>query len=356
MTVQALRLRPMKNDEAQVRRRLGKGLKLDFQLEAAHGTLSVHLLDTAPRSITGNVMTSGCGPLLLSDAEAFLSLISSCPAMLPDSDRNPEDSAWYWQIYNQYLSPELQALFVHLEPAQTTLDDGLECLLEARINGLRICSRLRLAPATLLRLLDRGNWRPPLSGPESDLPLCIPLLLGRTHMSAAVLRSLRQGDIVFPEQAMFAPDGQGPLQIGGCRLGLQLESTNPPRFIVTELEETAMNAPLDHLSPPSLDHLQAIEGLPDLDNPSHERDTAEETLASPDRFADLPLALTLRMGSVSLKLSELRNLAIGSVLIVEGSTVGNAMLCHGERPLAHGELVDVEGRLGLQITRLEQQR
>ncbi|WLG88003.1 FliM/FliN family flagellar motor switch protein [Pseudomonas cucumis] len=351
MTVQALRLRPMKSDEAQVRRRLGKGLTLDFQLEAARGTLSIHLLDTGLRSITGNVMASGCGPLLLSDAEALLSLISSCPAMLPESDRNPEDSAWYWQIYNQYLSPELQALFIHLEPAQTPLDDGLECLLEARINDVRICSQLRLAPTTLLRLLDRGNWRPPLSGPDSDLPLCIPFLLGRTHMSAAALRSLRQGDIVFPEQALFAPDGQGPLQIGGWRLSLQMESTNPPRFIVTELEETAMNAPLDYLNPPSLDSMNALEGLPDLDTSA-----LGQTLASADRFADLPLALTLRMGSVSLKLSELRTLAIGSVLTVEGSTVGNAMLCHGERPLAHGELVDVEGRLGLQITRLEQLR
>jgi type III secretion protein Q len=161
-------------------------------------------------------------------------------------------------------------------------------------------------------------------------------------MSAEVLRSLREGDIVFPEQALFAPDGQGSLQIGGCHLGLLLESTSPPRFIVTELEKTAMNAPLDHLNPPSLDQMNAIEGLPDP--------------ASPDRFADLPLVLTLRLGNVSLKLSELRHLAIGSVLTVEGSTVGSAMLCHGERPLAHGELVDVEGRLGLQITRLEQPR
>ncbi|WP_277394973.1 FliM/FliN family flagellar motor switch protein [Pseudomonas viridiflava] len=44
---------------------------------------------------------------------------------------------------------------------------------------------------------------------------------------------------------------------------------------------------------------------------------------------------------------------MGSVLTFNGCTPGHAMLHHGERVLAHGELVDVEGRLGLQITRME---
>ena len=34
-------------------------------------------------------------------------------------------------------------------------------------------------------------------------------------------------------------------------------------------------------------------------------------------------------------------------------TPGFATLCHDDRPLAHGELVDVDGHIGLQITRLE---
>ncbi|WP_260954392.1 FliM/FliN family flagellar motor switch protein [Pseudomonas citri] len=350
MTVRALRLRPMNSDEAQVRKRLGKGLTMDFQLEAARGTLSLHLPDAGFEPIAGNVMNCGCGPFLLSDAEALLSLVSSCPAMLPEGQHNPLDSAWYWQLYNQYLSPELQALFVHLEPAQTALDEGLDCLLEARINGMRVCSPSRMAPTTLLRLLDRGHWRPGAVGQDADLSLCFPLLLGRTRLSTTLLQSLRPGDIVFPDQPLFNVEGQGTLHIGDWRLDLQGQPTHPLRFIVIDLEENAMNAPLDYLSPPSLDQMNAIDGLPDLDNPGHAPDRA------PDPFTDLPLALTLRLGNVHLKLSELRNLAIGSVLTVEGGAVGGAMLCYGERSLAHGELVDVEGRLGLQITHLEPSR
>ncbi|RMO94257.1 HrcQb [Pseudomonas syringae pv. philadelphi] len=66
----------------------------------------------------------------------------------------------------------------------------------------------------------------------------------------------------------------------------------------------------------------------------------------------LELDLTLRCGEFRLTLAELRRLDAGSVLEVSGIAPGHATLCHGEQVVAEGELVDVEGRLGLQITRL----
>ncbi|RMM42525.1 HrcQb [Pseudomonas syringae pv. aptata] len=66
----------------------------------------------------------------------------------------------------------------------------------------------------------------------------------------------------------------------------------------------------------------------------------------------LELDLTLRCGDLRLTLAELRRLDAGSILEVSGIAPGHATLCHGEQVVAEGELVDVEGRLGLQITRL----
>jgi type III secretion protein Q len=71
-----------------------------------------------------------------------------------------------------------------------------------------------------------------------------------------------------------------------------------------------------------------------------------------DALDQLPMALTLRCGNLNLTLGELRRIAAGSVVEVNGVTPGHATLCHGERVVAEGELVDVEGRLGLQITRM----
>ncbi len=77
-----------------------------------------------------------------------------------------------------------------------------------------------------------------------------------------------------------------------------------------------------------------------------------ETQTSLDSLDQLPLALTLRCGSLELTLGDLRRIAAGTVLPVNGVTPGFATLCHGERVVAEGELVSVEGRLGLQITRM----
>ncbi|OQR27643.1 hypothetical protein BWR59_25685 [Pseudomonas sp. Bc-h] len=90
---------------------------------------------------------------------------------------------------------------------------------------------------------------------------------------------------------------------------------------------------------------------PDWQEPASEHPEAEKPL-NLDPLDQLPMALTLRCGSLNLTLGDLRRIAAGSVLEVSGVTPGYATLCHGDRVVAEGELVDVEGRLGLQIIRM----
>ncbi|MBV4464933.1 type III secretion protein Q [Pseudomonas sp. F-14 TE3623] len=348
MSVRTLSFRAMPADEALARQRVGQGLSLRFRLEQASGSLNLRLAPTPFGRTPGRVLASESGALWLSDATALLGLLSSCPALLPETASEDPDDAWYWQLYNHYLSPELQTLFGHLQPTVTVVEGAMECLLEAQINGLRVYSRVRLLPATLLGLLGQGGWEPRQSSMQADWLVILPLLLGRTELSSSQTASLRPGDILLPEHPLFAPDGQGTLHIGGCRLGLRQDETNPLRFSITDLEENLMNA--------SIDNLAAVDALATLDPELPELNDARQADDRLARFADLPLALTLRAGSLSLTLGQMSTLAVGSVLTFSGCAPGNATLCHGERPLAHGELVDVEGRLGLQITRLETQR
>ncbi|MCW6055965.1 FliM/FliN family flagellar motor switch protein [Pseudomonas fragariae (ex Marin et al. 2024)] len=86
------------------------------------------------------------------------------------------------------------------------------------------------------------------------------------------------------------------------------------------------------------------------DEPEHEEQSGDHH-ESP-MLDSLELDLTLRCGELRLTLAELRRLDAGTILEVSGIAPGHAMLCHGEQVVAEGELVDVEGRLGLQITRL----
>lgn len=77
----------------------------------------------------------------------------------------------------------------------------------------------------------------------------------------------------------------------------------------------------------------------------------EEQSTAIDPLDQMSLELTLRCGTLILTLGDLRRLAPGTVLEVTGTLPGHATLCHGERVVAEGELVDVDGRLGLQLTR-----
>ncbi|GAB0080027.1 FliM/FliN family flagellar motor switch protein [Pseudomonas syringae pv. tomato] len=89
--------------------------------------------------------------------------------------------------------------------------------------------------------------------------------------------------------------------------------------------------------------------------PDDDEQEEQEEQQAPSGLDSLALDLTLRCGELRLTLAELRRLDAGTILEVGGVAPGYATLCHGERVVAEGELVDVDGRLGLQITRLAAQ-
>lgn len=63
----------------------------------------------------------------------------------------------------------------------------------------------------------------------------------------------------------------------------------------------------------------------------------------------LILNLTIRAGELNLPLGQLAQLGPGVILQAEGGVAGEAALYYREQKIARGLLVDVEGRLGLQI-------
>lgn len=87
----------------------------------------------------------------------------------------------------------------------------------------------------------------------------------------------------------------------------------------------------------------------------HDHDHDHDRHDASSDFDSLALDLTLRCGELRLSLAELRRLDAGTILEVSGIAPGYATLCHADRVVAEGELVDVDGRLGLQITRLAAQ-
>jgi type III secretion protein Q len=342
MSAKILEFRRLPSAQAELRRRIGQGLALDFQLGDSQGVLTLRQTTQAPDQDCVT-LASGLGPLRLNRASALLSLLSTCPALLPNDDEmdgtNSDD--WYWAFYNQCLSPQLREVFGHFSPSARAIDNGLPCELEVRLDEQIVLSQALLPTGTLEQLLAQPGWRSLSNRPALGWRLSTAVVLGRTTLTMRQLKSLRPGDVVLPEQPLFQPDGTGSLFLGRQHLQVCLNLSPTPHFVITALEETAMNAYVSEFTADPIAPVLSADS------------TAEDDTLEADAFDDLPLSLTLNCGRLSLTLGELKTLGAGSVLSLGKGTPGFAMLCHDDRPLAHGELVDVDGHIGLQITRLE---
>ncbi|YCH31130.1 FliM/FliN family flagellar motor switch protein [Erwinia sp. D4-22] len=320
-------------DEAQLRRRIGSGLRFHYRVAGEAGQLALFL--TADPQPQGEWLALRCssGILQLSDAEAALALIADCPA-LPHAE--VAVTPWYWPLFNQGLSAELQALLGDLAPAGEENDAPFTLRLELRLGEFHSESMLMASIATLNRLLDKAGWLPQAAALPPQLPLSFPLTLGALTLSAAQLRQLQPEDVLLPTRAAFSPYGEGSLQLAGVRLtGALSGEADRAFFTLSDLEIAPVTFPYDNddmapATPP--DEAWQSEPAPALDG--------------------LPLALTVRCGQLRLTLGELQHLSAGSTVMVDNVQPGEALLCHGDFPLAKGELVDVEGRLGLQITHM----
>ena len=76
---------------------------------------------------------------------------------------------------------------------------------------------------------------------------------------------------------------------------------------------------------------------------------ADEPLTA---LSEVPVLVTVRLGSARLTLRELLDLQAGSVLVLDRAVGDPAEVLVGDRVVALGELVRVERDLGLRITQV----
>lgn len=365
MTVHALALPLVGIEDATARRLLGIGVSLPFEVAGDTGLLEL----TPGGDVAGGApcaLACAHGVFTLDEPGAVLSLFGECPVVLP-AEPGPDDT-WFWSLFQQTLSEPLRLAFGFLKPTAEPAVPGIACRLDMRLGAARVTSHLQMPGSVLLGLLRAAPWQRRTAPGIDGFALHVPLELGRLALAAGQLAALRPGDVLVPETAMFDSSGQGLIRLGRHCLQVRVHSRAAPlRLTLLALEETVMSttADTDILTPDWDDtaryepEAQAPEAAdqPALDYAAAETEEApmmEPAAADlPERFDDLPLALTIRCGHLSLTLGELRNLAPGAVLQVQGVTPGTAALFYGERALAHGELVEVDGRLGLQIARVD---
>ncbi|WP_107759513.1 FliM/FliN family flagellar motor switch protein [Dickeya sp. Secpp 1600] len=345
-------LRPVSQARAALSRQLASAHRFAFMLDGQPGELRLQLADDAPPGGQESRWRCHAGTLWLDDnAAPLLSLLSACPALTPGPDVAAETADWYWTQYNHHLSPALRELFGEIQPASSPQPDSeahgdLTLWLEVMRGDFRVRSRLRTSTRTLQQWQSQPGWYAPRYPLPGHLAMRVPLTLADVTLSHEQLATLEPGDLICPLKQYFSPQGNGCITLADRRLTgqLRMDALAPYWFTVTELEECPVTTPFDDATP--------FEAYAVPETSQHAPDSDNHT-GAPSGYAlpPLTLALTVRCGYLTLTLQDLQQLAPGTVLTLQQATPGEATLYHGEQPLALGELVDVEGRLGLQITR-----
>lgn len=332
MTATAICLPQQDSRVVAAYRRLGRGLRFLFRVADEVGEL---VLEPGPAPDSGVSLSfeSGCGVMTFTDCTAILSLFGECPVVLADTGNDPD--SWFLGLFQQHLSPQLTGLFGYLRPLADVQQGTFECRVSVVLGQSRSVGRLTMPAQSLLALYDAGAWQ------AIKAPLCegflvsIPIVLGHLQLAIEQLRTVRPGDVLLLECPGYSADGFGALRVGRLKLYTQIDDgCGRRRLNICSVEEFAMDdvfftstgvAPIDEPG-----------GAPALDEP----------------IEGLLLEMSVRCGALKLSLGELRQLAPGMVLGVEGYGAGMAGLYYGNRQIGHGQLVEVDGRLGLQLSRI----
>lgn len=182
-------------------------------------------------------------------------------------------------------------------------------------------------------------------GPEPVSPLGIEL-----EISAGPVRG--RARLLLPHAAVAALAGRP--ELGSSRLRLPASIRRGTAALsAAELDALApgdvvvVDAPAD-----GRDALVLPGGLRALGRFEDDVFHLEETIMS-ERHAQLPVLLEVELARVEVPLAELARLEPGAVLPLAVDRRGLVTLRAGERAVARGELVDVEGAVGVRILTLE---
>ena len=325
--------------------------------------MEVHaeIADSTTQSGQPVVLTGPVGRLMLEDGAAFLHALTGIPL---HASVETAQKKWLLQTAAALLPHPLSLLFsqVHLPPAAKVglasqhlpdfqlLMEGESSAPTSRPGGIFLRALLVLRTADhvvtthawatwsawqqILAICRPQRPAAPMLHRWADLPSTTHVLAAQHVLGADRLRTMSRGDIVIPEQPLFDVTGRGSLRLGGWVItvhnhsGLDLEVVDVYSSAAVENDENSV---------PSTHH---------LDPSNQDADDAEL-----EALHDLPVQVQFEMGSLSLSLNQLQSLAPGSVLRMQSVAAPPIVSIRaGARLLGKGELVDVDGQLGVQIT------
>lgn len=287
------------------------------------------------------VMHTPAGALAFTPSREIVRLLTAID--VPAEDHADPLRQLRLDVATQSVPPEWMSLF----GASTFLfgeheGSGLaELSLTIRQPGTRLAlaASVRGSSEALAHALAQPAWRRAAT-PATPLPpgwtLEVPVCIGLADITLRECRSLEAGDVVIVTRPCFDFDdglaGQGELRIGSRVARCTLDAGNQTLLRFTEWHPTTTGANMTQ---------------PLAQPPLHANPPDDDGVLD-----DVPVTLSFEMGAVALTLSELKSLAPGSVLSIAGALPPQVSICAGGHRIGNGELVELDGRLGVEIRRI----
>lgn len=347
--------------QADLSRQLGRGRRIalpDLALE-----LLVLPAPPAAGLQPGLRLVLAQGPLLLCQGERLLAGLTGID---PASARDADGKWPHWlagalagRLQHTPLAA-LQAIDLPtagqsdapgMVPLQLRLRDG-EHAIETTAWASTALWQTLLADAEPLRM-PAARWLP------LAFSSVVPLASHRLARSA--FDALRMGDLILPDNPLFDIEGNGRLLLAARHW--RVRYTDHQRLQLLS-EENALNYEADPDT--AIDGIDPDEYEADAPAPAREpEDVAygnghEDPVAGDERLAadgetvapgEICLTLRFELGRLKLSLDQLRALGEQTVLTLHDASAQSIAITSSGAEVGRGEVVSVDGRLGVRITR-----
>ena len=197
--------------------------------------------------------------------------------------------------------------------------------LEARCDDQVVAARVACGSLGLMLMAGLATRLPPMHNdlPVQELPVQLRAEVGHTWLPAAEITGLRAGDAVLVEHAFLTTEGE--LWLGHDAWGVRVKCNHTALIVTQEFTHLGLTMPST-------------------------TDTADsEQSFSPDK---LPLRLAFDLGDRTMTLGELQNLQVGQAIDLARPLSGSVNLRVNGALVGTGDLIEIDGRLGVAITAL----
>ncbi|HVU51524.1 MAG TPA: FliM/FliN family flagellar motor switch protein [Polyangia bacterium] len=228
--------------------------------------------------------------------------------------------------------------------AAIATDGGAAVGIRATVGGVEGWARLEL-PARWLAALA-----PSAAGPVGPLEAEARVELARTRLSAGELAGLVVGDaVVFDGAPAFAAGGERVVRVViGAHAALARRSGDGRVTLEEELRQAPAPSGRGRLGQRRPEEVTMDERSGD--------ETTTRTVDVAAVLAAAPIEVVAELGRVVLRGEEIAGLGPGSVLAFGRLGASPVALRVGDEIWAEGELVDVDGELGVRVTALRRAR